>query len=285
MSKKIAIISCSNANLEYFEHHYDIKIFRSMLHLGDEDYLDYTDIKAEDFYKRLEEDKSIFPSTSFMPIGQMIEIYEDLVKEGYTDAIVISISKEMSGIFNAALMAANEVEELDVKVFDSKSIAFPQAKMVLTAAKMVEEGKSVAEITEELYYIRDHNKIYFAVNTLTYLVKNGRLSNASGFIGNALKLKPVLTIDDGKVTTVEKIRTFRKAVEHILDLYFKETKGLDVEPFIIHANNPDTRDYIISRLKEKDSTLKDVFSMPLTAVVGAHAGPKTIGIGYYIKKK
>ena len=100
----------------------------------------------------------------------------------------------------------------------------------------------------------------------------------------ALKLKPVLTIDDGKVVTVEKIRTFKKAIEHILDLYFKETKGLNVEPFIIHANNPDTRDYIFSRLQENDPELKDVFSMPLTAVVGAHAGPKTIGVGYYIKK-
>jgi len=284
MNKKIAIISCSNANLEYFDHNYDIKIFRSMLHLGDENYLDHIDISAEDFYERLEEDKSLFPSTSFMPLGQMIGIYEDLVKEGYTDAIVVTISKELSGIFNAALMAANEVEELDVKVFDSKSLAFPQAKMALVAAKMVKEGKSVEDITKELYYIRDNNKIYFAVNTLTYLVKNGRLSNASGFIGNALKLKPVLTIDDGKVITVEKIRTFKKAVEHILDLYFKETKGLNVEPFIIHANNPDTRDYIKSRLIENDPTLTDIFSMPLTAVVGAHAGPKTIGIGYYIKK-
>ncbi len=214
----------------------------------------------------------------------MIEIYEGLVKEGYTDAIVITISKEMSGIFNAALMAANEVEELDVKVFDSKTLAFPQAKMVLTAAKMVKEGLSVEEITKELYYIRDNNRIYFAVNTLTYLVKNGRLSNASGFIGNALKLKPVLTIEDGKVITVEKIRTFKKAVEHVLDLYFKETKGLSVEPFVIHANNPEIRDYMISRLQENDSTISNIFSMPLTAGIGAHAGPKTIGIGYYVKK-
>ncbi len=284
MNKKIAIISCSNANLEYFTHDFDIKIFRSMVHLGDEEYLDYIDISADDFYKRLEEDKSIFPSTSFMPPGQMIEIYEGLVKEGYTDAIVITISKEMSGIFNAALMAANEVEELDVKVFDSKTLAFPQAKMVLTAAKMVKEGLSVEEITKELYYIRDNNRIYFAVNTLTYLVKNGRLSNASGFIGNALKLKPVLTIEDGKVITVEKIRTFKKAVEHVLDLYFKETKGLSVEPFVIHANNPEIRDYMISRLQENDSTISNIFSMPLTAGIGAHAGPKTIGIGYYVKK-
>ena len=190
----------------------------------------------------------------------------------------------MSGIFNAALMAGNEVEDLEVKVFDSKTLAYPQAKMVLTAAKMVKEGKDIPEITRELAYIRDNNKIYFAVNTLTYLVKNGRLSNASGFIGNALKLKPVLTIDDGKVITVEKIRTFKKAVERVLDLYFEETEGLVVEPFIIHANNPEVRNYMISRLQENNSTLDDIFTMPLTAGIGAHSGPKTIAIGYYIKK-
>lgn len=284
MKTKTAVISCSNACLDYFEYDYDIKIFRSMVHLGDEDYLDYLDISAEDFYKRLESDKSIFPSTSFMPVGKMIEIYEQLVEEGYTSAIVITISKEMSGIFNAALVAANEVEELEVKVFDSKTLAYPQAKMALTASKMIQEGIELTKVMKELLYIRDNNKMYFAVNTLTYLVKNGRLSNASGFIGNALKLKPVLTIDDGKVTTVEKIRTFKKAVEHVLDLYFKETKGLVVEPFIIHANNPEVRDYIISRLQEENSALDDIFTMPLTAVVGAHAGPKTIGLGYYIKK-
>ena len=215
----------------------------------------------------------------------MIEIYEDLVKKGYNKAIVISISKEMSGIYNAAQMGANEVAGLEVTVFDSKTLAYPQAIMALTAAKMAKENKTVEEIIKELEYIRDNNKVYFAVNTLTYLVKNGRLSNASGFIGNTLKIKPVLTIsEEGKVETVEKIRTFRKAIEHLLERYFEETQGIDVEPFVIHANNPETRDYIIEQLKQHDPTLQDVFSMPLTAVVGAHAGPKTIGLGYLKKK-
>ncbi|MBN2604268.1 MAG: DegV family protein [Bacilli bacterium] len=285
MEKKIAIISCSNACLDYFSHDYDIKIFRSMLHLGDDEYLDHIEIKADDFYKRLEEDKSIFPSTSYMPIGQMIEIYEGLVSEGYTHAIVISISKEMSGIYNASIMSAKQVEGLDVTVFDSKTLAYPQAKMALVASKMARENADIPEIIKELEYIRDHNKIYFAVNTLIYLVKNGRLSGASGFIGGALKIKPVLTISqEGKVETVEKIRTFSKAVDHVLDLYFSETKDLKVEPFIIHANNPEMRDYMKAKLQENDPTLTDVFSMPLTAAVGAHAGPKTIGLGYYIKK-
>ena len=285
MENKIAIIACSNACLDYFKNDYNIKIFRSTLHLGDEDFLDYIDISADDFYKRLENDKTVFPSSSYYPLGKMIETYEDLVKEGYNKAIVISISSELSGIVNASKMAANEVDGLDVTVFDSKTLAYPEAKMALTAAKMASKGKSVNEIIKELEYIRDNNKIYFAVNTLTYLVKNGRLSNASGFIGNTLKIKPLLTISkDGKVETVEKIRTFKKAVDRVLEMYFEETKGKNVEPFIVHANNEETRDYLIEVLKTDNPELKEIATMPLTAVVGAHSGPKTIGLGYYIKK-
>lgn len=285
MEKKIAIITCSNACLDYIDNEHDIKTFRSSIHLGDESFVDFIEITADEFYKRLEEDKSIFPSTSYLPLGQMIEIYEDLVKEGYTEALVIPISKHMSGIYNAAQTAAKEVEGLEVTVFDSKTVAYPEAKMVLKAASMVKEGFGIPEILKELEYIRDNNKIYFAVNTLTYLVKNGRLSNASGFIGSALKIKPVLTVSkEGKVETHEKIRTFSKAVERVLELYFRETKGLDVEPFVIHANNEETKDYIVKRLTENDPTLKDIVVMPLTAGVGAHAGPKTVGLGYYIKK-
>jgi len=284
MSKKIGVIACSNACLDYIQHDYDIRIFRSTLHLGDEDYLDYIDIKADDFYKRLEEDKSVFPSSSYMPIGQMIEIYEQMLADGYTDVIVVSISKEMSGIFNSSIIASREVEGLNVTVFDSKTVAYPQAMMALKACEMIEEGKDVPEILKELEYIRDNNKIYFAVHTLTYLVKNGRLSNASGFIGGALKIKPVLTIENGKVESFDKIRTFSKALDRVLELYFEETKGKSVLPFIIHANNYEAKDYIIEKLKENDPSIDEIASMPLTAVVGAHGGPKTIGLGYYIKK-
>lgn len=285
MSNKIAVIACSNACLDYINHDYDIKIFRSTLHLGDEDFLDFIDIKADDFYKRLEEDKSVFPSSSYMPLGQMIEIYENLVKEGYNKAIVISISKEMSGIYNASIMASKEVEELEVTVFDSKTVAYPEAMMALKACEMIKEGHDVPEIVVEMEYIRDNHNIYFAVNTLLYLVKNGRLSNAAGLIGGALKLKPILNIDkEGKVVTKSKIRTFKKAINGVLDLYFEETDGLNVVPFIVHANNYEMRDYIIERLKERDPSITEVADMPLTAVVGAHAGPKTIGLGYNIKK-
>lgn len=286
MENKIAVIACSNACLDYFNYDYNIPIFRSSLHLGGKDYLDYIDITSDDFYKKLEEDKSIFPSTSYMPIGQMIEIYENLVKDGYNEAIVITISKEMSGIFSAATVAAKQVDGLDVTIFDSKTLAYPEAAMALKASKMIEEGFDVPDVITELEYIRSNNKIYFAVNTLTYLVKNGRLSSTSGLIGNLAKIKPVLTIsDEGKVVNYEKIRTFKKAIDRLLEIYLEETKNMKVEPFVIHANNIETTNYIVDQLKQNDPSLKEVFVMPLTAVVGAHSGPKTIGLGYIKIKK
>lgn len=284
MANKIAVVACSNACLDYFDYPYDIRILRSTLHLGDEDYLDYIDISAEDFYDRLENDKSVFPSSSYMPLGQMIELFEGLVKDGYNQVIVITISAHLSGIYNAALMATKEVEGLEAFIFDSKTIAYAEAKMALRACEMIEEGKEVPEILEELEYIKTHNHVYFGVHTLTYLVKNGRLSNASGFIGNTLKIKPILEVtSDGKVETVEKIRTFHKAVERILEKYFEDTKGKDVETFVCHANNLETYEYMKERIQEKFPG-HPIFNMPLTAVVGAHSGPKTIGLGYYIKK-
>lgn len=285
MSNKIAVVACSNACLDYFDHPYDIRILRSTLHLGDEDYLDYIDISADEFYQRLEKDKSIFPSSSYMPLGQMIELFEGLQKDGYNQVVVVTISAHMSGIYNAAQMALKEVDGLEGFVFDSKTVAYPQAKMALRACEMIEEGKEVPEILKELEYIRDNNNIYFGVKTLTYLVKNGRLSNASGFIGNTMKIKPILQIDsDGNVITKEKIRTFHKAVDKILELYLEETEGKDVETFIIHANNHETYEYFKNRIRELRDPNCEPFNMPLTAVVGAHSGPKTIGLGYYIKK-
>lgn len=286
MENKIAVIACSNACLDYFEYDFNIPIFRSMIHMGGKDYLDYIDISADEFYQMIEDDKSIFPTTSYMPVGQMTEIYDRLVKEGYTKAIVITISKEMSGIYSASIIAAKQVLGLEVTVFNSKTLAYPQAMMALKASKMIEEGFNVSDIVRELEYLRDNNKIYFAVNTLTYLVKNGRLSSTSGLIGNLAKIKPVLTVsEDGKVVNYEKIRTFKKAIDRLLEIYFEETKDLDVEPFIIHANNIEISKFVKDKLIENDPSLSDVFVMPLTAGVGAHSGPKTVGLGYIKRKK
>lgn len=286
MSQKIGVIADTNACLDYFDYNYDIKIFRSMIHLGEEEYLDHVELTADQFYERLKADKSLFPKTSQFPTAKMTEMYLDMKKAGYTDLIVITISQHMSGTYGAAQVAAKDIKGLNVHVVDSKTVAFPQAKMALTAAKMADEGKSVDAILEAINHIRDNNHILFAVDTLEYLVKNGRLSNAQGFMGRMLKIKPLLHISkEGKVENIEKIRTFKKAVDRVIERYLEETENLDVEPFICHAHNASTKGYIAREIQAKREDVESIFSIPITPAVGAHAGPGAIGLGYIVKAK
>jgi DegV family protein with EDD domain len=115
-------------------------------------------------------------------------------------------------------------------------------------------------------------------------VKNGRLSNAQAFMANILKIKPLLEIDkEGKVVSIEKIRTFKKAVNRVIDKFLEETKDFEVEPFIIHANNPETAAYIREKVLEARPQYKEINDYLLTPAVGAHSGPKAITIGYLRK--
>ncbi len=284
MTKKIGIITDTNACLDYFDHDYDIPVLRSMIHLGEEEYLDHIELTAEQFYEKIKADSSLFPRTSQPPTEKMRETYLAMKEKGYTDLIFITISSHMSGIYGAAQIASENIPDLHVHVFDSKSVAFPQAKMVLTAAELARNNQPLNKILKTLEHIRDHNHIYFAVETLVYLVKNGRLSQAKGFMASMLKIKPLLHISKaGQVENVEKIRTFKKAVDRVIEMFLEETEGKNIEPFICHAHNETTKTYIETKLREARPDINAIFTMPLTPAVGAHAGPGAIGLGYYIK--
>jgi DegV family protein with EDD domain len=278
--KKIAILTCSNAGLDYLDYPKDIRILRSVIHFGtDESYDDFIDIDAKTFYERIANDPNDIPKTSYVSPGKMIEIFEELEKEGYEEALVITISSQLSGLFEAVKRVATEVK-IKVTVFDSKTLAYGEAYMVLEAHRMVDDGMSVKDIVAHLETIRDNDTIYFAVDTLLYLVKNGRLSKLQGTLGTMLQLKPLLVLgDDGKVASLEKIRTTHKAQQRVLEKYIEETKDLNVLTFISHAHNENAAEWFKSEI-QKVYPKRDVIVAPLTPVVGAHTGPKGIGVGF-----
>lgn len=281
---KVAVIACSNAGLDYLDYPKDITIFRSVIHFGeDETYNDYVDMDAKTFYNRIMDNPDDIPKTSYIAIGKMIEYFQQLEAQGYEEALVITISAKLSGLNEAVRHAAREVN-IKVTTFDSKTIAYPEALMALEAYRLAQEGLSVEEILPTLEHIRDHNKIYFAVDTLLYLVKNGRLSKLQGTLGTMLQLKPLLSFNpDGKVETLEKIRTIKKAHHRVLEKYLEETKGKDVITFISHAHADGYASWFKKEVK-KVYPDREVTIAYLTPVVGAHTGPKAIGLGYILKK-
>ncbi len=283
--KKLGFMVCTNSAIDYLSFDFDVTVIRSTIIMGDKEYVDFEELTAKDFYEMIENDSSLLPRTAMASTGTMLEAYEKLRDQGCDTVLFVTISSKMSGIYENAMIAKNMVEGVDVRVFDSKSVGYIECAMIFKAHEGYLAGKNIDEIIEDLEYIRDNNQIYFAVKDLKFLIKNGRLSNAAGFMANMLKIKPLLEIDKmGAVVSIEKIRTFDKAVDRVIEKFLTETQGKDVEAFIVHANNPEKMEYIrdvVSRQRPEIGEIKDYL---LTPAVGAHCGPKAITIGYILKK-
>lgn len=281
---KLGVLVCTNSAIDYIPHPYQIGVIRSTIIMGGKEYVDFEELTADKFYDMIQSDPSLFPRTAMASTGTMLEAYEKLRDQGCDEVLFITISSKMSGIYENAMIAKKMVEGVNVTVFDSKTVGYLQCKMAFTAHEMAIAGKSMADIVKELEYIRDNNHIYFAVNDLRYLVKNGRLSNAAGFLADVLKIKPLLEIDkSGAVVTVEKIRTFHKALDRVIEKFLEETDGKDVEAFIIHANNPEGVAYTREQVLLARPNLVEIKDYLLTPAVGAHCGPKAMTIGYLVK--
>lgn len=281
---KVGLLVCGNSGIDYIEHKYDISVIRSILLVGDDEYSDFIDIKATDFYKMLLENPELTPSTAQAATGVILEQYKEKFADGYDELLVISVSQKLSGTFEGCMLAANMLPDKKITVFDSRTVSYPEAKMALDAAKMLDEGSTLPEVVKHLEALRDNHRILFSVETLRYLVKNGRLSGASGFFGSMLKVKPMLEVtSDGRVEAIEKIRTIAKATDRLIEKFLEELGDQDVEVFIIDANAPERVSYLKQKVMNVRTDIKDIKNYPLTPVVGAHAGPGLVGLGYILK--
>lgn len=283
--EKLGLLVCTNSAIDYVPHDFKVGVIRSTVLLGDKEYVDYEELKAEEFYEKVLADPTLIPRTAMASTGTMLKFYEELKEEGCDTIIFVTISQKMSGIYENALLAAKMLDGVDIRVFDSKAAGYIEVLMIFAAQRAYKAGKSIDEIMKELEFIRDNSHLYFAVNNLTYLVKNGRLSNAAGFVANMLKIKPLLEVDkEGAVVSVEKIRTFSKAVDRVIEKFLADTEGKDVLPFVIHALNPETAEYMKKKILEVRPEYKEINDYLLTPAVGAHIGPKAVCIGYVLKK-
>ena len=282
---KIGLVVCGNSGIDYIKHNYDIRVIRSVLLFGEDEYTDFVDIKADEFYKMLVEKPELHPSTAQTATGVILETFEKLKEDGFDEIFCITLSSKLSGTHEGAKMAANMIEGVKVTVFDSLTVSYPEAVMALKAAELIKKGKSVAEIIDELVFIRENHGILVSVDTLKYLVRNGRLSGASGFLGGLLNIKPMLQITrEGRLEPIEKIRTRKKAINRIIEKYVEDHAQDNHEVFIAHANAFDVLEDVKKQLLEKRPQIKDLKVHLLTPVVGAHAGPGTLAIGWIARK-
>lgn len=279
--KKIAVAVLSTSGMDYLKEKERIEIVRLTVFFDGKEYVDHTDIKSDVFYEMMLEKPNADIHTSQVSTGKFQEVYEKIRDQGFTDLIVVSISSKLSGTYQGALLAKDLVGGIRIEVVDSKSVSFGEFVLARKALEMIDAKQDVDTIVDALHQLRERIQIYVLVDTLKYLVKNGRLSAAAGLIGTLLKIKPLLKImEDGSLKPYEKIRTTTKAQKRLLEIVLSETENKNVEFFIAYTTNKEKAEEIKNEVLAQRPNAKFTL-IPLTPVVGAHAGPGTLGLGYF----
>ncbi|WP_421016516.1 DegV family protein [Furfurilactobacillus cerevisiae] len=286
---KIAVVTDSTCYLSQTEvDENDIHVVPIPFVVDGKTFDEGVDISTEGFYQLLRESKS-FPSTSQPPLGEMIELYNHLADEGYDTVISIHLASTISGFVNSLQGVAAEVSDrIKVIPFDSQITVRLMGYLVLEAAHMVKNGADADEIIARLEEMRATMGEYFVVDDLQNLVRGGRLSNASAFIGSVLKIKPLLTFDDDthEIVAFEKVRSTKKALARVETLFTEAQAKVDypLRGIVIHGNDP------VAAQTWRDKLAKQFPEMPFELsyfgpVIGAHLGEKALALAWVIDYK
>lgn len=280
---KIGISTDVNAGLDYVNNPYDIKVLRSSVNMDGQVYVDGIDIRADEFYDKLSKitKKEDIPSTSAPALGDVYDLFDYYVENGYTHVIHFPISFALSATGSTVKQVSEEYKDkLNVTVIDTKAACFVQGYLAMNAAKMASEGATPEEIIERSQYLVENRAFYFVVDSLDYLVKNGRLSGASGLVGNLLKIKPILELNsEGKIVQFEKIKTSRKARQRVVELVLEHVKEKEnVKIMLFHTLALEAVEEIKQMVFEARPDIKEVEIYYVTPAVGAHVGCGVAGI-------
>ena len=281
---KIAILtdSASDITPDMIEG-LDVTVIPIRLKIGENNYKDGVNLSKKEFWHKLLTEK-VVPKTAQPSPAEFRDYYEELFNKGYEKIISIHISSKMSGTQQVAKVAREMLKrEKDIIIVDSKSVTFGQAYQVLEAAKMIKAGVKLEDILTRLYEIADKMKVYFAVSDLTYLEKGGRIGRASSVIGNLLKLRPVLKLEDGEVSLETKTFGERGAISYMEKIIKNEGRNSIYLYTAWGGTNQELHNTDI--LKKTADTMRKIEykgRFEIGPTIGSHSGP-VFGIGIISK--
>ncbi len=261
-----------------------IEVLPLKIHVNGKEYLDGIDLSPNDLYQKMRSDK-VDVKTAAPSVGQYYECFKSILEQGDRDVLCITLSSKLSSDYlsavNAANMAQEEFQTAKVIVFDSFAACAPQGFLAIEAAHRLHRGESMDSVVSYLNTARQRTGFLAALDTLSYLSQGGRIGRAAFLVGDALQLKPILTLKDGIVAPETIVRTEDKIVSRITSIVKKKTEGCqNLRLSVMHADAP-------IRAKRLQETLLELYPsieipiLEFTPVMGVHAGPGLLGVGYY----
>ncbi len=249
---------------------------------GNKEYADGVDIDHETFYNMLVSEKQL-PTTSQATPAAFAARYE-AAKEAGEELVVITVSSELSGTYQSAIIAAQDYD--NVYIVDGRNVAIGTGLLIKEALRLVEEGKSAAETVAYIESIRDKVQLIAMVDTLEYLKRGGRVSRTVAFAGGLLNIKPIICVKNGVLDVIGKARGTKAAFASLVDSAVS-AGGVDTTlPFVTGYTGTDdslTQRFISENHSIFECEAADVPCITVGSAVGTHAGPGAVALAFFAK--
>ncbi len=257
----------------------NVELMPLTVRFGDDSYKTLYELTIKEFYEKLAASDEL-PKTAQVNPFEFEEKFNEVIDAG-DEAIVILLSSALSGTYQSAVIAVDNLETDKITVIDSLTVAGAEGLLVHMAAKLRDEGKSRQEVVDAINSYIPRTRLFLVLDTLEYLKKGGRISPTIAFVGEAIKLRPIVTIADGKVTIADKCKGDKAAIKRLLAKLDDIPKD-DISPIIVgNADCAEKSESLIAALSDKGYDIYDNFD--IGCVVGTYAGPNALGY-YYISK-
>ncbi|MHC5258318.1 DegV family protein [Streptomyces sp. UC4497] len=275
MSRHVAIVTDSTAYLPQrtMERH-GITAVPLTVVLGDRALEEGTEISARSVAEALQKRRSV--TTSRPGPEQFAETYRKVAEAGATAIVSLHLSAEISGTYDAAVLAAREAP-VPVRVVDTGMVAMALGFCALAAAETADAGGTVDEAVNAAEKRASGTSAYFYVDTLDYLRRGGRIGAAQALFGSALAVKPLLQLDGGRIELLEKVRTSSKAIARLQEIVAERAGSAQVDVAVHHLAAPERAEALAEWLREHVPGLAELHVSEVGAVIGAHTGPGLLG--------
>ena len=277
---KIALVTDSTGYIpQDLVEKYNITVVPLVLIWGKEIFEDGVTIMPTEFYARLKK-ATVMPTSSQATVGKFHEVFEKLLSQDY-EILAMVISSKLSGTMNSAIQARESLPAgAPIHIVDSNSTAMAMGFQVLSVARAIEQGASMQDCLSLAEKAVQSTGVVFAVDTLEFLHRGGRIGGGSRFLGTALNIKPILELRDGKVEALERVRTRKKSLARLIELVEEKADGKrPLRLATLHANAPEEARELLAQASTQLGASESIFA-EVSPVIGTHAGPGVVGLAY-----
>lgn len=260
-----------------------LKIVPLTVTFGEEEYIDGVTIDHKTFYEKLVE-TDVMPTTSQATPAAFAELFEEITAAGES-AVVITLASRLSGTYQSAVIAAEGMP--DIHVVDGRSVAIGTGILAEHALELADQGRSAAEIADEITELREKVRIVAMLDTLEYLKRGGRISGTVAFAGGLLNIKPVVSLVDGEIVVLGRARGSRQG-NNLLVTEIDKAGGVDFDmPVLLGYTG--ISDLLLLKYVADSAALwqeskESLRSTPIGSVIGTHAGPGAIAAAFFKKE-